>query len=108
MALLLNRGASALPAGALEAATLAFAIASLLAVAERASAVARRVLPSPVALGVGVLLPASYSLTILVGALVAAAAMRNRADGAKGPMRIVAAGAILGDTGVDVVRVLAG
>ncbi len=95
----LARGPGALPPAALAALAASALVGAALAVAERRFG---RRAPSPAALGVGLLLPASAALPALAGALGAAAWARARPaqGGAFGPP--VAAGLVAGEALVAV------
>lgn len=76
MAEVLARGFGALPPGALPAVVVAGAFGIVLAAL--GSTKAGRVLPSAVAMGIGVLVPVDYSLAIVFGSLVLVVATRLR------------------------------
>lgn len=70
----------------------------VLAVAERAPRRVARWLPSTAGLGLGLLLPLSTSLAMVVGAAIAAIAVRRRADAAERTVWPIAAGALAGES----------
>jgi uncharacterized oligopeptide transporter (OPT) family protein len=90
-----TRGAGALPPGAGWAAALALAAGVLL---ERLARGRRaRFVPSPMALGMGFLVPAYYAAALCAGGLLAEAARRRR-PGSAGTVQVLAAGAIVGES----------
>ena len=96
VAQLTSRGLASLPAGAAPALGVAFAGGLLLAGAETRERWAR-VLPSPAAMGIGFFIPAYYSVTICLGALLALAVGRARPTALE-TLRAVGTGTILGET----------
>jgi uncharacterized oligopeptide transporter (OPT) family protein len=91
---LVTRGGAGLPAGALAAAALGFAVGvSLEALGGRL-----RFLPTPGALGMGFLAPAQYAATLCAGALIGAAWRRRSPASAEAIGPAAAAGAIAGES----------
>jgi putative OPT family oligopeptide transporter len=93
------KGLAALPPGALHAVVVAGAVGIVLAIAEESRV--RRFVPPAVAVGLGVLLPLEYSLTISCGAALVAAGgrfWRWRPDAAG----VAGAGLIAGDALVGI------
>jgi uncharacterized oligopeptide transporter (OPT) family protein len=97
-------GTGAMPAGAPVAALVAAIAGGALAIAAR-SARARRYLPSPVAIGIGFILPASLTAALVLGAIVVSGIRRSAA----GLAPAIASGLIVGEafTGVVVAAILA-
>jgi uncharacterized oligopeptide transporter (OPT) family protein len=90
-----TRGAGALPPGAAWAASLAFAAGVVLERLGRGRLA--RVVPSPMALGMGFLVPAYYAAALCAGGLLAEVARRRR-PGSAGAVQVLAAGAIVGES----------
>jgi uncharacterized oligopeptide transporter (OPT) family protein len=103
---LLTQGRSAVPPHALGASLIALAVGCLLAAVARGKL--RDRVPSAVAIGIGVIIPANYSITLFLGAVAFTAFRWKRRELAERYGQTVAAGAIAGEslTGV-LVAVLA-
>ena len=97
-------GTGAMPAGAPVAALAAAITGVALAIAAR-SVRLRRYLPSPVAIGIGFILPASLTAALVLGAVVVSGVRRSAA----GLAPAIASGLIVGEafTGVVVAAILA-
>ncbi|WP_224364972.1 OPT/YSL family transporter [Hyalangium versicolor] len=96
LAELSTRGFSGLPAHASEAAWIGFCVGAGLTLLARGRL--ERFVPSAVAMGMGFLMPAHYSVTIATGALLVAIARRVRPDGATQHASALGAGAIAGES----------
>lgn len=96
LAELLTEGFSGLPPSALQAAGAGFGLGVVLALASRGRL--ERWLPSPVALGIGFILPAYVAVTIAVGGLLAAVARRVRPQWTEQYLPAVGAGTITGES----------
>jgi len=90
-------GVSALPRGALVAAAVALALGIALSLLASSPARWARWVPSPLALGMALLIPAAYSAALAVGAL-AAAVLSSRTAAAAALVAAVAAGVIAGES----------
>lgn len=88
-------GAHALPAGTGPAIAVCATLGLLLTLLGQTRV--KRFVPSPLALGIGFLIPASYSATICLGSLLLAAAARLRPEWAERTAPVVGAGAIAGE-----------
>jgi uncharacterized oligopeptide transporter (OPT) family protein len=97
---LLRGGSAAFPPYARSAAVIAGATGVALVLLERTRA--KRWLPSPVAMGVGFLAPASYAVTICAGSLALAWARARRAAESELYGAPIAAGAIAGESLIGV------
>lgn len=93
-------GLSALPPHAGLAAGVGFAVGVLLSLAARGRLA--RVLPSPVALGIGFIVPAAYAVTLCAGALLVALAQRFRPQATARHAPALGAGAIAGESLIGV------
>lgn len=96
LAELATRGFSGLPPYALPAAGGGFGLGVVLALASRGRL--ERWLPSPVAMGIGFILPAYVAVTIAVGGLVATVARRVRPQWTEQYLPAVGAGTITGES----------
>jgi uncharacterized oligopeptide transporter (OPT) family protein len=94
------RGAAAVPDGAGIAALVALALGALLELGARSRW--RRVLPSPVVLGIAFVIPAESSAAIALGAIAGAVIARGRVERAP-VVAAIGAGAIAGESLVGVV-----
>jgi len=97
---LVQSGFTGLPPGALAAGTGALVLGVALAVLDRNSSL--RFIPSPVAMGVGFLAPASYGVTIGLGAVLLIAARRVNARWAQNYAEAIASGTIAGESLIGV------
>ena len=88
-----TRGSSGIPDLALPALGAGLALGLCLLIRARRL----RWLPSPVALGAGLILPLHFSATVVLGALVASAAARTRPGWASSHVQPVGSGLILGE-----------
>jgi uncharacterized oligopeptide transporter (OPT) family protein len=86
-------GLAALPAGALPAVVIAGALGIVLALL--ASTRFGQRVPSPMAMGIGILVPVDFCIAIVIGALLLAAIRRLRREGP-----VIGAGLIAGDASV--------
>ncbi|MET0405485.1 MAG: OPT family oligopeptide transporter [Cystobacter sp.] len=93
---LTSKGLGALPPSAAAAMGGAFVLGALLSLAGSRARWARLV-PSAAAMGIGLLMPAYYAVTLCLGALLAFAVGRLRPSALQ-PVQAVGTGAILGDT----------
>lgn len=96
LAELSTRGGSGLPPYALLAAGIGFGLGVVLALAARGKL--ERFLPSPVAMGIGFILPASAAVTIALGGLLASVARRVRPQWTEQYLPAVGAGTITGES----------
>ena len=97
---LTSQGLSSMPPGSVVALGVAFVVGVGLSVAARGRWA--RLLPSAAAVGMGFLLPAFYSVTLCLGALLAYAVVRFRPASAP-TVQAVGSGAILGESLLGVV-----
>jgi uncharacterized oligopeptide transporter (OPT) family protein len=97
---LVHSGFKGLPPGALAAATGALVLGVLLAVLDRNASV--RFVPSAVAMGVGFLAPASYGVTIGLGAVLLVAARKVNSRWAQNYADAIASGTIAGESLIGV------
>jgi uncharacterized oligopeptide transporter (OPT) family protein len=102
-------GTGSLPASAMTAALIAMGLSILLTVLSRGGGGWRNLMPSPVATGVGLLVPPSFGLTIAMGAVVAALIQRRQPARADEHLAPLATGAITGEslTGVAIALAMA-
>jgi uncharacterized oligopeptide transporter (OPT) family protein len=103
VAQIVARGTAALPPGALGAVLAAAVAGAMLALLE--STPVRRWIPSPFALGVGVLVPVHVAAAIACGGLVAFAASRWRPIASE-RVSVAAAGLIAGESFVGMIATL--
>jgi uncharacterized oligopeptide transporter (OPT) family protein len=101
---ILAQGIGALPAGALPAVVAAAAFGILLAALGATRA--RRVLPSAMATGIGVLVPVDYSLAIVCGAVVLVIASRVKGPAWRDTGPVAGAGLIAGHSLVGIIVAL--
>ncbi len=97
---LVHSGFKGLPPGALAAGSCALVLGVLLAVLDRNATF--RFIPSAVAMGVGFLAPASYGVTIGLGAMLLLAARKVNARWAENYAEAVASGTIAGESLIGV------
>jgi uncharacterized oligopeptide transporter (OPT) family protein len=97
---LTSRGLEGLPPGAAGASAVAFGVGVLLSVGARGRLA--RVLPSAAAMGIGFLLPAYYSVTLCLGALLVAGVRRLRPS-AEAATQAAGAGALVGESLLGIV-----
>ena len=90
------QGGAALPADAVRAAWIGLALGVVLSLLSRGRL--RAWLPSAVAMGMGFIIPAYYSITICLGALLFALARRRRPDATDHLGPAIASGAIAGES----------
>jgi uncharacterized oligopeptide transporter (OPT) family protein len=95
------QGSASLPEGAALAAFVAAALGCTLALWSRRQETAW--IPSPVAIAIGMMIPASFSVTVVVGAVLGQAVLRRR-PGA--PLDAAAAGAMAGESLTAIVLAL--
>jgi OPT family oligopeptide transporter len=108
---LFSKGVDNLPAGAVQAMLLAGALGIALAVAEKlAPKGARRVIPSPTGLGLAFVIPAYYSVSMALGAVIAWALTTWRPAWSARFLIVIAAGVVAGDSltgvGLAVLKIL--
>jgi len=93
---LATQGFSGLPAYAAQAAGIGFGVGAALMLAARGRL--ERLLPSPVAMGIGFILPAYFAVTIALGGLLAVLARRARPQWVEQYLPAVGAGTIAGES----------
>ena len=96
IAALVTQGLSALPAGGLSASAACLALGLLLALGHKTRLT--RFLPSPVALGIGFLIPPTASFAMLLGGLAAWAFARTRPKPSEQLLPSIAGGLIAGES----------
>ena len=94
----LARGPAALPPGALAVSFIALAVALALALIERRAPRVAAYLPSPTALGLGFVIAPSQSLTLALGGVAAAVALRARPSWTRASWAIACAGLVVGES----------
>jgi uncharacterized oligopeptide transporter (OPT) family protein len=98
----LTKGVAALPQQVVTLVVIAFVVGVLLSVAERiAPGWLKRYIPSPAGLGIAMVLPASMSFTMALGALIGHV-LRHRYSDANAKLIPAASGAIAGESLVGV------
>jgi OPT family oligopeptide transporter len=95
----------ALPAHATLAAALSLAVGALLAIAARTRL--RRFVPSPAAMGMAMLVPGSYAVSIFIGAIAVAIVRRVRPQLADSAVMTLAAGGMAGESIAGVIVAIA-
>ncbi|HYI02052.1 OPT family oligopeptide transporter [Hyalangium sp.] len=91
-----TQGLSGLPAYAAQAAGIGFGVGAALTLASRGRL--ERFLPSPVAMGIGFILPAYFAVTIAMGGLLATLARRAQPQGLGQHVSALGAGTIGGES----------
>jgi OPT family oligopeptide transporter len=93
------RGIDSMPQGALPAMAVAAVLGVLLAIAERASSQrTRRFIPSPSALGIAVVIPAWYSVSVFLGGLGAVVLARFASRWSSRFLIVLASGVVAGES----------